>query len=118
MWQQPIASDNSGYVKEVTCSPQAGSLFLIGQTKVTCEAVDDAGNSASCHFFVGIVGMLKLLQEIEKLIQSAWLQVKGKKKTKQNKTKQKQKQKQQKNPLLLEIRVRTVSKKTCEIVHV
>ena len=57
LWKQPNATDNSGYVKEVTCSTQAGSLFPIGQTKVTCEAVDDAGNNASCHFFVDIVGM-------------------------------------------------------------
>ena len=57
IWKLPNTTDNSGHVKEVTCSPQTGSLFPIGQTKVTCEAVDDAGNNVSCRFYVNIVGM-------------------------------------------------------------
>ena len=56
LWKQPSATDNSGHVKEVTCYPQAGSLFSIGQTTVTCEAVDDAGNNATCHFNLDVTG--------------------------------------------------------------
>ena len=56
LWKQPNATDNAGYVEEVTCSPQAGSLFPIGQTNITCEAVDDAGNNATCFFNVDVTG--------------------------------------------------------------
>ena len=56
-WEQPNATDNSGHVKSVTCLPQAGSLFPIGQTNVTCEALDDAGNNATCYFNVNVIGM-------------------------------------------------------------
>ena len=57
LWKHPNATDNSGHVKEVTCSPQAGNLFPIGQTNVMCEAVDDAMNNATCHFYVDVIGM-------------------------------------------------------------
>ena len=56
MWKHPNTTDNSGHVKEVTCSPQAGSLFPIGETSVTCEVVDGAGNNATCHFNVVVTG--------------------------------------------------------------
>ena len=56
MWKQPNATDNSGHVKEVTCYPQAGSAFPIGQTNILCEAVDDAGNKATCYFNVNVSG--------------------------------------------------------------
>ena len=57
LWKQPNATDNSGHIKRLICYPQAGSLFPIGQTKVTCEAVDDAGNDATCYINIDVIGM-------------------------------------------------------------
>ena len=56
LWKQPNATDNSGHVEKVTCSPQAGSLFSIGHTKVTCGALDDSGNNATCYFNISVIG--------------------------------------------------------------
>ena len=57
LWKHPNATDNSGHVKEVTCYPQAGSQFPIGQTTVTCEALDCAGNNATCYINIDVIGM-------------------------------------------------------------
>ncbi len=48
------ASDNSGSVSAITCSPSvAGDLkFTIGTTNVTCEAHDAAGNHGTTSFDV------------------------------------------------------------------
>ena len=55
IWKDLIASDNSGIVS-VTCDPQSGAEFTIGQTPVTCEAVDGSGNRAQCSFQVIVKG--------------------------------------------------------------
>ena len=57
VWEQPNAIDNSGHVENVSCTPQGGKQFVIGQSKVTCEAVDGAGNKATCYFYVHVTGM-------------------------------------------------------------
>ena len=56
VWQDH-AVDNSGGVPGVTCDPQSGENFSIGQTTVTCEAVDGSGNRAECHFRVNVTGV-------------------------------------------------------------
>ena len=54
-WDDPTASDNSGNVS-VTCDPQSGTNFTIGQTTVTCEAIDGSGNTVACSFQVTVTG--------------------------------------------------------------
>ena len=49
-WQDPTATDNSGEVPKVTCSPPSGSTFTLGHTAVTCEAKDNSGNIDRCSF--------------------------------------------------------------------
>ena len=56
-WQKPTTTDNSGDIVNITCSPESGTEFTIGQTNVTCEAVDMSGNRAACSFNVSITGM-------------------------------------------------------------
>ncbi|MBN2505095.1 MAG: HYR domain-containing protein [Verrucomicrobia bacterium] len=46
------ASTTCGTTIVVTCVPASGSLFPLGETTVTCAAVDDLGNSNSCSFNV------------------------------------------------------------------
>ena len=58
LWKNPNATDNSGHVNDVTCTPQARSLFPIGQTMVTCRTMDDAGNIAECYFYVNVSGKI------------------------------------------------------------
>ena len=53
------ASDNSREV-HVSCNPQLGTYFNIGQTTVTCEAVDGSGNRAECSFKFNVIGTLFL----------------------------------------------------------
>lgn len=38
----------------VTCTPGSGSIFAIGETRVTCTATDQAGNEASSVFIVTV----------------------------------------------------------------
>ena len=45
------ATDNC-CLASVACVPPSGSLFPVGQTAVTCTAVDGAGNRDSCTFAV------------------------------------------------------------------
>ena len=61
-WEDPTASDNSGIISHVTCDPMSGTIFTIGQTRVTCEAVDESGNQAKCSFKVIIRGICTLRQ--------------------------------------------------------
>jgi len=49
------ATDLCDGAVEVSCSPASGSLFPLGQTAVTCEAVDMAGNRTICAFNVNVV---------------------------------------------------------------
>ena len=57
IWEQPNATDNSGHVENVTCTPQGGNQFPTGQSKVICEAVDGAWNNAMCYFYVNVTGV-------------------------------------------------------------
>jgi hypothetical protein len=45
----------------VSCSPATGSTFPIGQTSVTCEANDAAGNLAQAGFSVHVKGVAEQL---------------------------------------------------------
>ena len=56
LWQDPSATDNSGDVSNTICDPKSGSKFTIGQTLVTCEAVDDSGNNETCNFQIAVEG--------------------------------------------------------------
>ena len=55
-WTNPEATDNSRKNLTVTCSVESGSKFEIGDTEVTCQAIDPAGNRATCVFTVNIEG--------------------------------------------------------------
>ena len=54
-YQPPTATDNSGKVT-LNCEPPPQSEFNIGQTNVTCVAIDASGNSKTCAFRVRITG--------------------------------------------------------------
>ena len=56
VWTDPQVTDNSGRVPTTTCDPESGSQLGIGETEVTCQAVDPAGNQATCMFTVEIEG--------------------------------------------------------------
>ena len=58
-WQEPAVTDNSGGVTNVTCIPHSGSEFTIGQTLVTCVAVDSSGNNNTCSFHIGVEGRVE-----------------------------------------------------------
>ena len=49
----PTATDNAPGVR-VTCSHSSGSLFRVGNTEVTCEAVDLCGETATTRFQVRV----------------------------------------------------------------
>jgi predicted extracellular nuclease len=51
------ATDNSGAMPTVTCTPASGSILAIGNTTVTCTAADGAGNSATSSFVVTVRGV-------------------------------------------------------------
>ena len=63
VWQDPSvnATDNSGDMPEVTCNLLSGSNFTIGQTLVTCEAVDKSGNNNTCSFLIRVEGSCLLI---------------------------------------------------------
>ena len=50
----PVASDNCPGVGAVSCNPQSGHCFNIGNTTVTCTAADASGNTGTCSFTVGV----------------------------------------------------------------
>ena len=49
----PTATDNAPGVR-ITCSHSSGSLFRVGNTEVTCEAVDVCGETAATRFHVRV----------------------------------------------------------------
>ncbi|MDE2079223.1 MAG: right-handed parallel beta-helix repeat-containing protein [Patescibacteria group bacterium] len=51
----PTATDGGSGVLSVTCDPASGSAFALGTTTVTCTAFDNAGNTATSTFDVGVV---------------------------------------------------------------
>jgi hypothetical protein len=48
----------------VTCSPASGTTFPVGETTVTCSAVDDAGNTATATFTVAVLPLLDISIQI------------------------------------------------------
>ena len=56
VWIDPQATDNSGQNLTITCDADSGNDFKIGETEVTCDAVDPTGNQATCTFTVKIEG--------------------------------------------------------------
>ena len=56
VWADPQVTDNSGQIPTITCDAESGSQFEIGETEVICQAVDPAGNQATCTFTVEIKG--------------------------------------------------------------
>jgi hypothetical protein len=48
------ASDDLDAAPDVSCSAASGDQFALGSTPVTCQAVDDAGNSAEGSFNVTV----------------------------------------------------------------
>ena len=58
VWEHPSASDNSGDKPNITCDSFSRSEFIIGQTLVTCEAIDSSGNLNSCSFQINVKGTL------------------------------------------------------------
>jgi large repetitive protein len=50
----PTVSDNCSGAITTTCSPPSGSIFLVGDTTVTCMAVDDVNNTSNCTFTVTV----------------------------------------------------------------
>ena len=57
--QNPVATDNSADTPNVTCDALSGSVFVIGETTISCEAVDGSGNRAECSFIVQVTGDYK-----------------------------------------------------------
>ncbi len=49
------ATDDVDATPAVTCAPQSGSIFPVGQTVVTCSSVDNAGNQATRTFKVTVI---------------------------------------------------------------
>jgi len=55
VFEPPEATDICDADVEVTLSPVSGSIFMLGDTVVTCTATDDFGNSATATFTVHVV---------------------------------------------------------------
>ena len=50
-WDRPTATDNSDEQPSIICSKQSGSVFSVPASyEVQCNAVDGAGNKATCSF--------------------------------------------------------------------
>ena len=56
IWESPIVTDNSEDEVDIVCHPPSGTNVSIGQTQITCEAVDGSGNKAGCNFQVNLRG--------------------------------------------------------------
>ena len=48
------ASDAVDGAVAVSCDPRSGTYFALGRTKVTCEAMDSSGNTATARFVVTV----------------------------------------------------------------
>ena len=53
----PNATDNVDGIVSVTCSHTSSDTFPFGDTIVTCNATDGAGNVGYCTFVVTVTGM-------------------------------------------------------------
>jgi hypothetical protein len=51
----PLATDNTDTNLTIVCTPSSGSVFPVGTTTVTCRAIDDCQNVASCEFRVTVI---------------------------------------------------------------
>ena len=68
IWTTPLATDNSKLIPTVTCNKQNGSQFEIGATEVMCQAVDRAGNQATCSFIVDVAGKCQNMLALMKIL--------------------------------------------------
>ena len=71
-WELPVATENSTDSLTITCDPASGTHFTIGQTSVTCTALDAYGNSSSCIFYVDVKGIDRLFLTPERADFFAW----------------------------------------------
>jgi hypothetical protein len=53
----------------VTSTPPSGTLFAIGDTTVTCTAIDGAGNQSTCSFSVHVKGAPEQIADLIALVQ-------------------------------------------------
>ena len=51
----PTATDDNPLHPAVSCLPEPGSTFPLGETTVTCSATDNAGNTGQSHFKVTVL---------------------------------------------------------------
>jgi hypothetical protein len=64
------ASDNCS-VAEVVSAPASGSVFPIGTTTVSSDAVDPSGNGASCSFTVHVKGAAEQIADLVTSVDSS-----------------------------------------------
>jgi HYR domain-containing protein len=53
-YTNPTATDDVDSTDPVTCSPESGSVFPVGETTVTCTSKDKAGNTSHASFKVTV----------------------------------------------------------------
>ena len=53
-WNYAELSDDARAVARLSCDPEWGSEFQLGVTPVTCTAIDDENNEATCQFTVTV----------------------------------------------------------------
>ena len=61
IWNDLQVTDNSGEIPTMTCDADSGSHFKIGESDVTCQAVDPTGNQATCSFTVKVEGKRSII---------------------------------------------------------
>jgi hypothetical protein len=64
------ATDNVDPNPVVSCDPASGSMFPIGDTQVTCNAIDASGNSSTATFWVHVKGASEQLADLSALVDS------------------------------------------------
>ena len=62
VWKDPSTVDTNGKDFELICMPPSGSEFQIGETEVTCLAVEEDKEELTCTFVITINGKLKCLR--------------------------------------------------------
>jgi hypothetical protein len=55
-WLEPNASDNVGIASKYCTSLKNGTLFPVGNHRITCYTHDFDDNMASCNFRVSVTG--------------------------------------------------------------
>ncbi|XP_033106437.1 uncharacterized protein LOC117108517 isoform X2 [Anneissia japonica] len=53
-YRNPTVTDDQSTNPTVSCQPESGSVFEVGDTLVECIAIDDVNNAASCSFLVKV----------------------------------------------------------------